>query len=85
MYPIHIGIAALLLMIACADASAGDALVEPLQHMIDAEFVGEGRGGAVLVTRHDAVLLRRAYGMADHELGVPMRPDHLFGIGSITK
>ena len=72
-------------MLACADASAGDARIERLRSMVDAEFAGEGRGGAVLVTRHDAVLLRHAYGMADHELGVPMRADHLFGIGSITK
>ena len=81
----RMAIASLLLALVCTGTSANDAHIEPLRKMIDAEFAGEWRGGAVLVTRHDAVLLRRAYGMADHELDVPMQPDHLLGIGSITK
>lgn len=42
-------------------------------------------GAAVLVTRGGEIILREAYGMADLELGVEMRPEHVFGIGSITK
>jgi CubicO group peptidase (beta-lactamase class C family) len=42
-------------------------------------------GAVLLVKKGDDVLVRRAYGMADLELGVPMAPDMVFRIGSITK
>jgi CubicO group peptidase (beta-lactamase class C family) len=42
-------------------------------------------GAAVIVVRDGRTVLRKAYGMASLELGVPMRPEHVFRIGSITK
>lgn len=42
-------------------------------------------GGVVLVVREGKALFRKAYGLASVELGVPMQPDFLFRIGSITK
>lgn len=44
-----------------------------------------GPGGVVLVAADGRILLRRAYGLADVELGVPMRPDHVLATGSLTK
>ncbi len=44
-----------------------------------------GPGMAVLIARGDEVLYRGARGMASIELGVPLRPDHVFRIGSVTK
>jgi CubicO group peptidase (beta-lactamase class C family) len=41
--------------------------------------------GVVLVTRHDTVLLRQAYGLADYEWAVPNTPDTKFAVASITK
>ena len=41
--------------------------------------------GAVLVARGSRVVLRRPYGLADAELGVPNRPEHAFRIGSVAK
>ncbi|MCC7178454.1 MAG: beta-lactamase family protein [Acidobacteria bacterium] len=40
---------------------------------------------AILVASKGEVVIREAYGMADFELGVPLRPDHVFRIGSLTK
>lgn len=40
---------------------------------------------AVLVVSHGEVVLREAHGMADFELGVPLRPEHVFRIASLTK
>jgi CubicO group peptidase (beta-lactamase class C family) len=37
------------------------------------------------VTKGGQTLFRRAYGMADLELGVPLQPDMVFRLGSITK
>ncbi len=39
----------------------------------------------VLIARGDTILYRRARGMAETELGVPMAPDQIFRIASITK
>lgn len=42
-------------------------------------------GAAVLVARGDEVLYRGARGAASIELGVPLSPDQVFRLGSITK
>lgn len=42
-------------------------------------------GAAILVGRGDEVLYRGACGSANLELGVPLSPDHVFRIGSVTK
>jgi CubicO group peptidase (beta-lactamase class C family) len=41
--------------------------------------------GVVLLAKGDAVLLEKAYGMANAEFGVPNRPDTRFAIASISK
>ena len=41
--------------------------------------------GCVLVARGDRVVLRKGYGKANLELGVPVTPEHAFRIGSIAK
>ncbi|TDR37853.1 CubicO group peptidase (beta-lactamase class C family) [Tahibacter aquaticus] len=48
-------------------------------------FKGHQPGGVVLVTRGDEVLLRQAYGLADIENGVAMRPDAALRLASISK
>lgn len=45
----------------------------------------DGPGIAILVARGDQVLFRGARGLADVELGVPLAPDQVFRIGSVTK
>lgn len=42
-------------------------------------------GAVVLVVKDGKPLLRKAYGLANVELRVPNRPEHLFRIGSVTK
>ncbi len=42
-------------------------------------------GAAVIVVREGKVIFRRGYGMANLELGVPVEPDMVFRLGSITK
>ena len=41
--------------------------------------------GVILVAKGDAILLEKAWGMANYELGVPNTPDTRFRIASITK
>jgi CubicO group peptidase (beta-lactamase class C family) len=44
-----------------------------------------GFSGAWLVAKEGDVVLAKGYGMADREKGVPVTPDTVFDIGSITK
>lgn len=69
---------ALVVQAAPADSKAFDALVS--RH-----YVSGKPGAAVLVKQGDKVLLRKGYGLANVELGVPVKPEHVFRIGSTTK
>jgi len=42
-------------------------------------------GAAVLVVKDGKTVLRKGYGLANLELGVPIQPDMVFEIGSVTK
>lgn len=48
-------------------------------------YPADGPGAAVLVAMGDEVLYSGARGMASVELGVPLSPQHVFRIGSVTK
>lgn len=49
------------------------------------QFKPDETGCAVLVAKEGQVIYRKAFGLADLELNVPMQPDMVFRIGSITK
>jgi CubicO group peptidase (beta-lactamase class C family) len=42
-------------------------------------------GAAVIVRKHGRTVLRKGYGLADLELQVPLEPDMVFRLGSLTK
>ena len=42
-------------------------------------------GAAIIVVKGGRVLLRKAYGMANLELRLPMQPEHVFALASISK
>ncbi len=56
-----------------------------LEDLLAKEFSTKRPGGVVLVAKNDEPIFRRAFGMADVELGVPMRTDSVLATGSITK
>lgn len=49
------------------------------------KVAADGPGFTVLVARGDQLLYKGARGLASVELGVPLQPDHLLRIGSVTK
>lgn len=57
----------------------------PLADLLDRHQASGPAGSVVLLKREGRTLLREARGMASLELGVPMREDQVFRIGSITK
>lgn len=60
-------------------------LAARMDSLLSASYSPDGPGGVALVKKGDQVILRKAYGMADLELDVPMKPENVFRIGSITK
>lgn len=65
--------------------AAAPAEVRALDSLFAAAYPADGPGAAVIVARGGEVLLRKGYGLASVELGVPASPEHVFRIGSITK
>lgn len=67
-----------------AQEAQGD-LAAYADRLLAETYPADEPGAAVLVTHQGKVVLRKGYGLADPELGVPVRPDMVFEIGSVTK
>ena len=81
-------VALLLLMGAAATPAAVPKPAGPtaaIDALLKGSYPADRPGAAVIVTKDGETLFERAYGMADLELGVPLRPDMVFRLGSITK
>lgn len=53
--------------------------------LLSSVYPPDGSGGVVLVMKDGEVLHRKAYGMANLELGVKLQPESVLKIGSVTK
>jgi CubicO group peptidase (beta-lactamase class C family) len=60
-------------------------LRKSLNELMLAQFPPDKPGCAVLVARQGAMIYQQASGMADLELSVPLKPDMVFNLASITK
>jgi CubicO group peptidase (beta-lactamase class C family) len=80
--PIALALAAAALT-ACGCRQAG--LDDSIDRILAASFEPNELGAAVIVMKDGSVIYRRGYGLADLELGVPVRPEMVYRIGSETK
>lgn len=55
------------------------------QQWLEDVYPANEPGAAILVAKDNKILFRGASGMADMELGVSLKADHVFRLGSITK
>jgi CubicO group peptidase (beta-lactamase class C family) len=74
-------LASIVLAAAVNAAPAGPAIGDTL----DKWLIASDFKGSVLVWKGGTALLRKGYGMADRESGVPYDADTVFDVGSITK
>jgi D-alanyl-D-alanine carboxypeptidase len=65
--------------------NTGKDLATALNAEAEKGFKPNEPGAAVIVVKDGQVVFRKGYGMANLELGVPIEPDMIFRIGSITK
>ncbi|MBB4100170.1 serine hydrolase domain-containing protein [Sphingomonas kyeonggiensis] len=77
-----------VLLVAAAPAFAqpsATAIARDADAALAAAIDPKGSGAVVLIARGDTILYRKARGMAEVELGVPLSPDQAFRIASISK
>ncbi len=60
-------------------------LTAEFDKLLQETFKPGGPGAAVLVAKNGQVIYHKAFGMANLELDIPLKPDHVFRIGSVTK
>lgn len=60
-------------------------LASAVNEMMEKAYKPDEPGAAAIVAREGKVILRKGYGKANLELGVPIEPDMVFRVGSITK
>ena len=58
---------------------------QSIDRLLSAAFQPDQPGAAVIVTRKGQTILRKGYGMADLEMKIPIEPDMVFRLGSVTK
>jgi D-alanyl-D-alanine carboxypeptidase len=71
--------------LARAEVPTPTATTAAIDTLLKGSFPSDRPGAAVIVVKDGRTLFRKAYGMADLELGVPLQPDMVFRLGSITK
>ncbi len=60
-------------------------LATRFDQLLSEQFKTGETGGAALVSKKGQVIYKKAFGMANLELNIPMQPDNVFRIGSISK
>jgi len=60
-------------------------LTSKIDALLETKFKNNGPGATALVTKSGKVIYRKALGKANLELDVPMVPENVFQIGSMTK
>jgi CubicO group peptidase (beta-lactamase class C family) len=60
-------------------------LGQRIDRLMTSNYPAGEPGAAVLAARDGEIVFRGAYGLANVELQVPVRPEHVFGLASVTK
>ena len=75
----------LFIFIWAASAAFSQKLDKRIDKMASAMYEADKTGATILVAKGDEVLYKKGFGMANLELKVPMQPEMVMEIGSITK
>ncbi len=65
--------------------ASNDEIVRYADELFSKSYPADEPGAAVLIAKDGKILLRKGYGLANLELGVPVKPDMVFEIASVTK
>src|SRR5262245_9497069 len=68
-----------------AAASQATPVARSIDELMNAAYPAGQPGAVIIVVKDGAVLFRKAYGMANLELAVPLQPEHVFALASLSK
>ncbi len=74
-----------LLIPAVSQAAKPPETAARIDAIIRSQFPADRPGAAIIAVKNGQVIFRKAYGLANLELGVPLQPDMVFRLGSVTK
>lgn len=75
-----------LFLVSVTACRSQDAILgKKLDSLLSKNFLPKEPGIAVLIARKGQVIYQKAFGSANLELDVPLQPDMVFRVGSITK
>ena len=78
-------IVVIFLMASGRRAQASSREAQDIDTLLSGVFKRNEPGAAAIVTRKGETVFRKGYGLADMELKVPIQPDMVFRLGSVTK
>jgi len=68
-----------------AERTGQDSLAKQIDAVMTEVYKPGEPGAAIIVKKDGKTIFRKGYGLADLELGMPVEPDMVFRLGSITK
>ena len=66
-------------------AAQADAMSRAVDTVMSSVYPADQPGAALIIVRGGTTVFRKAYGMANLELGVAMQPEHVFALASLSK
>ncbi|WP_435262992.1 serine hydrolase domain-containing protein [Tenacibaculum sp. nBUS_03] len=75
----------ILLLLNFNTTSYAQNLESKIDSILQKKYPTNAPGGTFLVSKNGKIIYNKAFGLANLELNVPMTPDNVFEIGSITK
>ncbi len=75
----------LFFLLFLASQAFSQVLTAEFDKILQEQYKPDGPGAAVLVAKKGQIVYHKAFGMANLELDVPLKVDHVFRIGSVTK
>lgn len=76
---------AILYNIAISQTLNDQQLTVEIDKLFSSQFIVNEPGAEILIARKGKIFYKKALGMANLELNIPMKPDMVFRIGSLTK
>jgi CubicO group peptidase (beta-lactamase class C family) len=74
-----------LFLTGLSGTTIGQKLEKTFDKMLSEQYPAGEPGASILIAKEGEVIYRKAFGMANLELEVPLNPENVFEIGSITK
>jgi len=81
----HRTLVLVIFSIFCLHTVEAQSLESKIDALLEAQYKSGEPGATALVAKNGRVIYRNAFGSANLELNVPMKPENVFEIGSMTK